>query len=103
MYTIEIWCFNSDENGNLFVQECNPESNQSFFSSFIIADPVDQRLPVMKSMIDIQRPSLGNSNALVHAGTSIPLNMGQGETRRWSRDENGSWFETGEIVFNWIS
>ena len=106
MYSIEIWCFKAVENESLSIEKCNPESNLSYFMSIINADPAAstaQSIPVVKSMIDIQRPSQGSSTALVHAGISIPPNMGQGETRRWIREMDGNRVETEEIVFNWIS
>lgn len=103
MHSIKVWCFKTNETGDLFIEECGPESSSSFFTSFILAEPETRKLPVVKSMIDIQRPSLGCSEALVHVGTYIPPNMGQGDTRRWIRETDGNWLETNEIVFNWIA
>jgi len=106
MDPIEVWCFKSLGNGGLFVVECAPETHISFFSSIINSDSGvsgSQTLPSVKTFIDIQRPSQGLTKALVHVGTSIPPNMGRGETRRWVREEDGMWVETNEIVFHWIS
>jgi len=54
-------------------------------------------------ILDISRPSAGRATALVHAGGNPGPLIGRGETRVWTRRQDGSWEETREVVSQWIS
>jgi hypothetical protein len=54
-------------------------------------------------ILDISRPSVNTTQAYVHAGRSPAPLIGGGETRLWTRQENGEWIETDQIVSSWVT
>jgi hypothetical protein len=56
-----------------------------------------------RDYLDVTRPSVGVSLALVHRGSQADWLAGSGQISRWERAPDGSWSEVGGPVIEWIS
>jgi hypothetical protein len=105
METLEEWCFERVEAGRLRVVQCQEQPGPSFMGMLMGGGSaaVGDVGSWVRDYLEVSRPSLGESRALVHAGMSAPPNAGSGETRAWIRAENGAWIETDEVVARWLA
>ena len=105
MQELEVWCFERVETGRLRPVACEDQPGPSFMGALMGGSlaAVAQVGAWVQDILEVSRPSLGVSAALVHAGMSAPLNAGSGETRLWIRAADGTWTETDEVVSQWLS
>jgi len=106
MATLEEWCFEHVEAGRLRAVGCKEQAAPSFMSMLMRGDPLAATGDAgswVRDYLEVSRPSLGASRALVHAGISAPPNAGSGETRVWARVDDGTWIETEEILARWLA
>jgi hypothetical protein len=106
MEALEEWCFERVEAGLLRVVDCKEQSAPSFMGMLMGGDPpaaASDTSSWVRDYLEVSRPSLGASRALVHAGMSAPPNAGSGETRVWARVDDGTWIETDEVLARWLA
>ena len=103
---LEVWCFERVDAQRLRAVACAERPSISFGMMLMSGgalDPDAAQVSLVSDYLDISRPSQGQDRALVHAGTSVPLSAGTGETRHWERAEEGIWVETEEVFSRWLA
>ena len=105
MQELEVWCFELAEPGRLRPVACPEQPALSFMGSLMAGGltATAQAGTWVQDILEVSRPSLSVSAALVHVGMLAPLNAGSGETRLWQRASNGTWIETDEVVSHWLT
>ncbi len=106
MVELEVWCFERVDSDRLKVVQCPSQPVPSFMGMLMGGDPeaiTGHGASWVRDLLEVLRPSVGQSRALVHAGMTAPLNAGSGETRVWVLAEDGTWSETDEIVAQWLA
>ncbi len=88
MLIIERWYFERIDHKHLRAVQGDRETGYQFCPHYIL---------------DISRPSVKTTTALVHAGSHPAPLFGYGESRVWRHQADGSWTETDEVVSGWIS
>lgn len=105
MQGLELWCFERVEARRLRPMACPQQPALSFMGALMSGGPgaAAQIGSLVQDILEVSRPSLGESAALVYVGMSAPVNAGSGETRQWVRSAGGTWIETDEIVSRWLA
>jgi hypothetical protein len=106
MVELEVWCFERIEGDRLRVVECRSQPALSFMGMLMGGDAeaaTEHEASWVRDLLEVSRPSVDQTRALVHAGMTAPVNAGSGETRVWVRAEDGTWSETDEIVARWLA
>ena len=106
MASLAVWCFQRAGAGRLQAVACQERHSMGLMGMLISGNAAaigDPGVSLVRDYLDLSRPSSGQDRALVHAGTSLPVNAGRGETCYWARQADGRWVETGEVFARWLA
>lgn len=106
MEKIGEWCFEREDAGHLCLAECQPIVTTGMMMMAMMEgrNLLEETYSpsTVSDKLEVSRPSVGESRALVYVGMSAPF-VGHGETIYWERKETGEWHETEEVFSSWFT
>lgn len=111
MVDIEEWCFERADDVRLRVKTCPPQTGNPAVLNLglglsammtIGQGPVIPPIQVVFVYLGISRPSSGNRQAVVFAGTQAP-GVGDGSAYLWQKNDQGHWEQTDQCLARWLT